>query len=66
MMLVKSKRAYFYLPLPFFPFSSGSRWSECLLKLEPDTWLLLRRLNNREVYLIFRGKKLDVNRVTGK
>ncbi|VDM16970.1 unnamed protein product [Hydatigera taeniaeformis] len=41
----------------------GQTWCEYLIKLEPDTWLHLRRLNKREVFLIFIGKKVDILRV---
>ncbi|KAL5960925.1 hypothetical protein TSMEX_011341 [Taenia solium] len=41
----------------------GQSWCECLVKLEPDIWLQLRRLNKREIFLIFFGKKVDVLRV---
>nr|CDS31574.2 mitochondrial carrier triple repeat protein [Hymenolepis microstoma] len=39
----------------------GNRWNECLIKLEPETWLYFRRLNKREVFLIFGGKKVDIS-----
>ncbi|VUZ50848.1 unnamed protein product [Hymenolepis diminuta] len=43
-----------------------NRWNECLIKLEPETWLHFRRLNKREVFLIFSGKKIDVSRITSE
>ncbi|VDO04089.1 unnamed protein product [Rodentolepis nana] len=44
----------------------GNRWNECLFKLEPETWLYFRRLNKREVFLIFSGKKVDVSVITSE
>ncbi|KAH9281782.1 Solute carrier family 25 member 51 [Echinococcus granulosus] len=41
----------------------GQSWCECLVKLEPDIWLHLRRLNKREIFLTFFGKKVDISKV---
>ncbi|KAL5103196.1 hypothetical protein TcWFU_009264 [Taenia crassiceps] len=41
----------------------GQYWCECLVKLEPEIWLQIRRLNKRELFLIFFGKKVDILRV---
>nr|VZI23098.1 unnamed protein product [Spirometra erinaceieuropaei] len=40
-----------------------SRNFDALLKVEPDTWILCRRLNRREMYIVFTGKKMDLGRV---
>ncbi|KAM7536652.1 hypothetical protein Aperf_G00000082741 [Anoplocephala perfoliata] len=41
----------------------GSKWNECVLKLEPETWLYIRRLIKRELFLIFAGKKVDISKI---